>query len=214
MKKYSLILLFFCTTGFLLKAQTKQDSAFQYDNRYGPFHQELKDTTKRTVSEFGHYFSAGVGAGKEYGIGGAISLISYSFAFKSFLFSFTRGGGQTLFSGGGDNAVYYRANYFGVLIGESVRFKNAMISLSAGVASSNIEIRYQDVTSKTPNHYIDSVSRGIASFPIELKVFLLARNGIGYGIHLSKNIVSPYKFSPFYFGVCIVFGKWNNSRKK
>ena len=205
--------MFFCLSFFEFKAQdftpTTQNFNPQFDNRYGPFHQTIKDTIKRTVSDFGHYFSAGIGGGSDYGISGAISLLSYSMAYKSLLFSVTRGGGGTLLAGGADNSVFYRANYIGFLIGESVRFKHAMFSISAGIASSNIEVRYLDRNATVANHYIDSVSTGVLSFPIELKVFLLARNGVGIGLHLSKNIVSPSKFSPFYFGISLVLGKWN-----
>jgi hypothetical protein len=218
LKKHFVIFLLFSLSFFELKAQGSiyitESLSTRLDNRYGPFHQTIKDTTKRTLSNFGHYFSVGLGSGNDYGIGGVISLISYSLAYKSLLFSLTRGGGGSIFVGGGDNSVYYNANYIGFLIGESVRFKHAMFSISAGIASSNIEVRYLDINANVPNHYIDSVRTGIVSIPIEIKVFFLARKGIGIGLHLSKNLVSPAKFSPFCFGVSLVFGKWNTKSNK
>ncbi len=181
------------------------------DNYYGPFHQRINGTKQRTVSDFGLYFSAGIGGGSAYGIGGLSALFSASFAYKSHLFTITRAGGIAP-SGGSQNSVYYQANYIGFLLGESVRFKHAMLSLSAGIANANFSAQYQSPTAFTTNNYAQVSWYNFTSFPIEFKAFVYARNGIGFGLHLSKNIMSPAQYSPFYFGVCIVGGYWNKPR--
>ena len=201
-----------------------------FENRYDPFHRTIKDTVHKTISTFGHYFSVGLGAGHDYKYGGLIPLkyligpnsyrgtrgeeilASYSLAYKSHLLSITGGIGN---SGLYTSAVSgYLSNYYGCLIGESIRFKHILISLSAGIASTFLFI--QDLTYWKTNNPIGvylTTSR-VVSFPIELKTFLLARNGIGIGIHLSENIMPIPKYSPFSIGVCIVSGYWNKLPKK
>jgi len=186
------------------------------DNYYGPFHQRINGTKQRTVSDFGLYLSAGIGGGNVHftgvynsnGIGGGAALLSASLAYKSHLFTLTRAGAATIFQDVGTGQFIYTANYFGFLAGESVRFKHAMLSVSAGIAYANI-----NVTENINSYFVTYKEYSGVSFPIEFKALIYARNGIGFGLHLSKSIISPSGFNPFYFGVCIVIGYWNNPRK-
>jgi len=227
--------LLFLLADFILAAQTPTDSTNKTqiaterthgpqtiqdvvkgdfeDNRYGPFHWTIRDTMHRTVSKFGHYISVGIGSGHEYQFSGASALFSYSLAYKSLVFSVTRCGSSVLFNGGSDRDINYSANYLGFLIGESFRLKNLFISLSTGIASANIYLSYPN-PSGYPRNRTDYTNNGIISIPIEFKFFLLARNGIGIGIHFSDVILSPSQYSPSYFGFAIVFGGWNKSRSR
>jgi hypothetical protein len=82
-----------------------------------------------------------------------------------------------------------------------------MVSLSAGVAYANIIIT-DNIQGIPP-----IISYQGISVPIELKVLFHARNGIGLGVHIAKNIVAPYYNSSFYFGFAIVFGSWNTIKR-
>lgn len=214
LRKPFITTLLLCLNCFLLDAQTNTDSTKpaqkSCENYYAPFHLTivpfhltLKDTAKKeTVSPFGHYFSVGIGRESDGTIaGGVVRLISYSLAYKSHLFTVTRGDGGNI---RGD-AYYQQASYIGLLLGETVRFKHFMVSLSKGIAFSHTLI----IDSIQGVRHI--VEQRTVSFPVELKAFLLARNGIGIGIHISENIV--HKYSSFYFGASIVFGKWNKPKK-
>ena len=216
MKKHCLIFLLFCLSFFEIKAQdsnsvTKNFNP-QFGNRYGPFHQTIKDTTKRTISTFGHYFSIGIGVANEYKSAGYCGMVSYSLAYKSHLFSVTAAQSEIGLRNSADGG--YKANYIGALVGESVRLKHVMLSLSVGLACNDIIII-------DPSLYEYSVRSGVVysnnhgiSFPIELKAFFLTSGGLGIGLHLSENIVTTPKYSPFYFGVSLVFGKWNKKSNK
>ena len=178
---------------------------------YAPGHETIKDNVHNMVSLFGHYVSVGLGGSHAYGVSGIDVLLSYSLAYKSHLFTLTHAGASSFGVLGGNQPVY-GSSYTGFLLGESVRFKHALISLSAGIASSFILLYYHDPNPNPPqaNMMITYESpQKMLSVPVECKVFLLARNGIGIGLHISKNILSPYKYSPFYFGVSLVFGYWN-----
>ncbi|MHB8260324.1 MAG: hypothetical protein ACYDCN_05835 [Bacteroidia bacterium] len=214
--KTKITLLLIVITSIAKQSYAQTDSTRHseniYGNYYAPFHQSIKDTTHRTISDFGCYISAGIGGGSAYGIGGLSALLSASFAYKSLLFTVTRAGGASM-TDGSDKSVYYQANYLGFLIGESVRFKHVMISLSAGIASANIRLRYLDVNAMSANTYVNPSYGNIISCPVELKIFIYARNGIGFGFHYSKNFLTPSQFSPYYYGICVVFGMWNKPKK-
>jgi len=209
-------------------AQTNADSIYRiqiknlldaydkpFENYYAPFHCKIKDTTQFTISEFGHYVSFGLGGATDKNVNEAMTgqsvFMSYTLAYKSHLFSMTHVGFGMLNYGGGDRAPYFGGGYYGFLIGESVRVKYLFFSLSTGIAYSNTTLRYP---ASDYVYGMNRFDRQDVSYPIELKLFLLARNGIGFGIHLSKNIISPVNYSPFCWGVSIVFGKWNNPRVK
>ncbi|HEX7412666.1 MAG TPA: tetratricopeptide repeat protein [Bacteroidia bacterium] len=187
----------------------KTPSHKRFDNYYAPWHQTIKDSTHQTISDIGGYISAGIGGGSAYGISGVSALLSASLAAKSLLITLTWCGASVP----GEkqaNTSYYTASYFGFLIGESVRFKHVMLSLSAGIAISTVSVYGPSFLN--PNNTICDLE-GVVSFPIEFKYFFCARNGIGIGIHSSKCLVSPSQFSPFYFGICIVGGYWNKPNK-
>ena len=184
------------------------------DNRYSPFHETIKDISHKTVSDVGCYFSAGIGLGNirlnnlynAIGTGGGAAVLSASIAYKSHLFTVTRAGAGTILKDVGPGGFVYTSNYVGFLVGESVRYKHAMLSVSVGIAHATINV------TENVNSYMVAYKQynGIA-FPIECKAFLYAHNGIGIGLHLSKSIGTA-EFSPFYFGICMVVGYWNTSR--
>jgi hypothetical protein len=93
-----------------------------------------------------------------------------------------------------------------------------MVSLSVGIASSYVSIYDASLYKRFISSgviYITGISspyRAI-SFPVELKAFYLARNGIGIGIHISENIVTNPKYSPFCACLSIVTGFWNKHKK-
>jgi hypothetical protein len=135
--------------------------------------------------------------------------MSCALAYKSHSFSWTLVG----FGNDSDHPSYIQGGYYGFLYGESIRAQNLFLSLSTGVAYSSMTLKYPSQNSLNGLDMTRFDRQGY-SFPIELKLFLLARNGIGLGIHLSKNIISPLNFSPFCWGVSIVFGVWNKPRVK
>ncbi len=63
-----------------------------------------------------------------------------------------------------------------------------MVFLSAGIASTNIILVDPTLYKFGGNLGIIYERARCISFPIELKAFLLARNGVGIGIYISKNI--------------------------
>ncbi len=213
MKKYSLILLFFCLTSFWLQAQDSTNHPKKIlDNRYGPFHQTIKDTTKRTISEFGHYFSAGVGAANVYNGAGFAGIAGYSLAYKSHVLSITAAHSEVGLRN--TTEAGYKANYIGGLLGESIRLKHFMFSISAGVGYNDIIIINTSLYSYNVQNPVVYSNYHSVSFPVELKAFFLTRGGLGIGLHISENIVTKPRYSPFYIGVCIVLGKWNKKSSK
>lgn len=113
---------------------------------------------------------------------------------------------------GSDRDINFTANYLGFLVGEAVRFKNAMLSLSTGIANSNIELSYPLNQSSPLSNRVNYYLYKAVSIPVELKCFVLAHNGVGFGVHASKNFLSPSKYSPFFLGFSLVFGAWNKGR--
>jgi len=230
-KKHLTIFLFL--TLFRLVAQTtdsiKRHAIFP-DNHYGPFHRTIKDTAQKTVTTFGHYFSIGTGIEHEYGYGGLgllavlgnskgyssngqVMLASYSLAYKSHLLTVT--GGFNEFGMNNSYTSGYRTNYISCLIGESIRYKHLMVSLSVGIAStSNIIYDINLYKFGANNGVIYSTEDRNITIPVELKAFLLARNGVGIGIHLSENLNFPTKYSPFSACLSVVTGFWNKPKNK
>jgi|GEM_PF-6675212 len=177
-------------------------------NFYAPWHLTIKDTLRKSrVSKVGVYASMAIGYGNVASYENLAALFSCSVAYKSHLFTITRAGYGQLIYGGRQGETTYNGSYIGILYGQSIRYKYAMISLSAGVAYANIIIT-ENLSWVPPIVNYQGVS-----LPIELKVFFHARNGIGLGVHVAKNIVSPYNYSPFYFGGAIVFGAWNTVKR-
>lgn len=182
----------------------------KYENRYGPFHRIIKDNANKTISKVGVYLSAGSGLSGDYQIVGFSSLYSFSVAYKSHLFTITQANSVTN-NGGRDADQIQKTNYIGLLVGESVRYKHAMVSISSGVALSNVYINSNWMPFQ--NNY-DYKKQDVFSVPIEFKAFWLANNYIGVGTHISKNIIpAAAQFSPFYFGFSIVTGFWNIPKK-
>jgi hypothetical protein len=240
LRKHSIILLLIVIASIAKQSYAQSDSTKQakkhLENYYAPWHQTINDTSKWNVSKFGHYFSIGMGYPHDYrfggieplkyiigthpnsyiGSGGYALLSSYSLAYKSHLVSFT--GGYNYAGGYNSAEAGYLANYYACLVGESIRFKHLMVSLSAGIASSVVTVvdeavyKYLVHSGVVYSNATYPKERGI-SFPIELKAFYLARNGIGVGIHISENIVTTPKYSPFSTCLSVVTGFWNKHKK-
>ena len=194
-----------------LKTEELKKEQSKLENYYAPFHETIKDTVYTTISRIGIYLSAGVGLSNDYGIVGAAVPLNCSFAYKSHLFTITSGNGGNYAYGGRDGGSFQQTNYVGFLYGESIRCKNSLLALSVGVALSNVYVNTY-VLASMPNN-ANYNKQGIVSVPIEFKYFWLANNGIGFGIHVSENIISEAEFSSFYIGGCVVFGIWNNPKK-
>jgi len=210
-KKHLIILLLIVIASITKQSYGQWDSTKQtkksFENYYAPWHRTINDTAKWNVSKFGHYFSLGAGVQHDNIFGGFGILSSYSLAYKSHLLSVSYGGGgQSVRTSAGSG---YGGNSLSFLVGESVRFKHFMLSLSVGIASTYIWV-IEPVFQKYG--FLYEKDRGI-TLPIEFKAFYLARNGIGIGLHITENIISPTKYSPFYFGGSLVFGKWNKRKK-
>jgi hypothetical protein len=236
LKKYFIIPLLFslsCFTNIEAQTDSVKQTKKNCENYYAPWHQTINDTCN--VSKFGVYYSFGLGYPHDYkygglmplqnvistyrtvklnpyyGSGGLTKFADISFAYKSHMLSLTAGNSfaGTYLS----NASGYSSNYLGILLGESVRFKHLMVSLSAGIASTNLYIPGMTFY-KTHNPIFGyPVADRVTSFPVELKAFYLASNFIGIGIHISENIVPIPKYSPFYAGLSIVLGFWNRRKK-
>ena len=208
--KTKIILLLIVIASIAKQSFGQSDSTKQgkksCENYYAPWHETIRDTSCKTVLNYGHYLSIGFGGGNNYSIAGISFLASYSLAYKSHLFSLSygHGNGWDIFG----NSPTYDANYLGLLVGESVRFKNLMLSISAGIAYSNISV---DTVNANFSHR-NIFNQQSISFPIEGKVFLHLYKEIGIGIYFSENIVTTIKYSPFSFGGSLVFGFWNKHK--
>ena len=93
--------------------------------------------------------------------------------------------------------------------------KNSMIALSIGAAFSDVEAWVPPVYNSNGwqiiKHGINYDRYGI-SFPIEFKIYALARNFIGIGLFISTNITP--KYCPVMIAPSVVFGGWNKSKTK
>ncbi len=204
MKINLLIILFSCLYWLSADAQTTNEPA--EDENY-------KDTTNKTISKFGNYVSFGVGMSRDYGIGGVDILFSYSFAFKNHIFSYTHAGATSISFFNAPNQ-YYSSNYHALLAGQALRARNLLLSFSAGIAYTNMNLEYTTHTGAhiDPIYITRYYQKGFLSVPVEFKAFLLTYNAIGIGLHFSYDFVPHIQFSPLYSGVCVVIGRWNKPR--
>jgi hypothetical protein len=180
----------------------------QSNNYYAPFHRHTKDSTKITVSKFGHYVSFGLGWAEAKGQGGLNKLASYSFVYKSHALSLTAMDAGPPGYGGAERSSHIFTSYCGMLLGESIRMKNFFLSVSAGVSYYQTSLVYPNLNATSYSNALTGYFRRGISYPIELKLFFVTRNYVGFGLHASKN------GDPFYWGISIVFGNWNRSRVK
>jgi hypothetical protein len=145
---------------------------------------------------------------KNFGIKGADELISYSLVYKSHVFSATFGHSEVararLFLDPG-----YEGHNMNLLAGESLRYKYFMLSLCTGLSYSHLQI-FNPTINLVRAYYFED---GKIAIPVELKIFILARNGIGIGLHVAENIMPQLKYSTFYTGFTIVAGYWNKTKK-
>ncbi len=175
-----------------------------FDDVYNtPPRPKVKDMTPNSVSRFGHYFSIGLGPGK----GASVSLIgytkSYTLALKSHLISNSTCGSS--FSGISSHEIFYSNKYNAILVGEALREKYFLFSLSIGLGYSNLTyskpIHNQDPEIYDENNY---------SIPLEIRLYFLAYNGVGIGINANKNFTKKYSSS--LISISIVLGIWNKSK--
>jgi hypothetical protein len=237
LRKHPVILLLILIASVAKQSYGQNDSTKQAKNYYAPWNQTIKDTSKWNVSKFGIYLSSGFGYPHDYkygglmplqdiistyhitkfngyyGSGGVAKLSRFSFAYKSHLLSITNG--QSYAGTYSPTPYSYSSSYYGLLVGESVRFKHLIISLSAGIAHTNLFIQgipFYNTHTLIGDLFHHTYVDVFTSFPIELKAFYLARNGIGVGVHISENIVPYPKYTPFSACVSVVFGFWNKPK--
>lgn len=167
------------------------------------------DTSKSSVRKFGFYFSNGLGISEINSLPSNVSkltivgiIFSGSVAFKSHTASLTYTAGGSTFTGIGERDNYFSNSYYAFLIGESWRLKYSLISLNVGIANSKLE--YRNVIDP---YHSDNYNRVGVSFPIELKLCLLAKHGIGFGLHMYRNLEKHYTTS--FISASIVTGIWN-----
>ena len=175
-------------------------SQMESKNYYFPSHLSIPDSI-RTLSKYSFYLSGGVGLGiTNYG-GGLGLNTSFSFAYKSHILSVSRCGVLSNIYGvelHPDDDWFY-SSYKGGLIGESYRNKYFIVSLSAGLAYSNVSLH---ATKNKIYYYRDGIS-----VPIELKAYGLLYDGIGIGFFSSFNITPQH--STLFTYISIVIGHWN-----
>jgi hypothetical protein len=140
------------------------------------------------------------------GLGGHGSL---SIAYKSLLFSVTASGGnEGEFLGGllTNHSSQYQFQYFGITAGQALRFKNGLISLSAGLGLTNLDLTLYNPKTMTNNNYVTKT----VSVPIEFRIFLLAYYNLGIGLTFNEDLIPKTQYSPSLIGACIVLGNWNH----
>ncbi len=167
------------------------------------------DSARSSVRKFGFYLSNGIGFSKINSLPSEVAeldiigiILSGSLAYKSHTASLTYTRGGSTFSGVGTRDNYFSNSYYAFLIGESLRFKYSLISFNIGIANS--ELKYRHVIDL---YHSDSYNRMGISFPIELKLYFLAKHGIGFGLHLYRNLDKYYSTS--FISASIVTGIWN-----
>ncbi|MEO8762206.1 MAG: hypothetical protein ABI388_11770 [Bacteroidia bacterium] len=171
------------------------------------------------ASKFGYYFSTGIGAGGCNKKSGFAQLASFSFAYKSHMISVSGGHFNSSFIGEPARGyAYCEASYYGVSLGESLRFKWLLLSASAGIGSSTVSV-YTVPLYHSSSSTTDFNAYRVLSMPIEFKLFFTSpKNGIGVGFHLVEDMLSLKQYatlshySSLYFGVCIVTGFWNKTK--
>ena len=200
-----------------IKEEGIKHERLKLTNYYGPFHQTIKDSSVKTISDIGVYLSGGIGNLADNIVSCWAGMFSGSLAYKSHLLSITynagKGNGEIKYWPATYYATLYKETCYGFMVGECIRYKHGMLSLSTGIAfsgssfSSTIPSNYYNIE---PNYN----RQGKISLPIELKVFLLAYNGVGLGLHFTEVIIFQQKNTPIYFGLCMVTGFWNKPKKQ
>lgn len=176
---------------------------------------------KLKPSDFGHYISTSAGyCSAAPNLSDLGYWASYSFAYKSHLLTVTEAHSSSITNGTllpGEQV--FDGNYFGILLGESIRLKWLMCSASLGVGFTNLNISVRNNYSSYQTNTIFN-GKNIISMPFEFKAFFtLPQNGIGIGFHLIKDVAGvtynvPHKYDPLYFGFSVVTGFWNKTVTK
>ncbi len=105
-----------------------------------------------------------------------------------------------------ESSDYLSYNYEGFLIGESVRRRNFLLSFSAGVSKAHWFNHYHKPGSASASEFITE-SKSETGVPLEAKLFLLANNLVGIGLHGGLDLVN--KFHPKMINITFVLGIWN-----
>jgi|GEM_PF-4565987 hypothetical protein len=207
MKKLAVVLLFFLA-GKLLAQSTKNEFILP-DNRYTPYHTTIKDSATKTIRDFGHYFSVGFTPAKQWGVYGTTTMISYSLAYKKHVFSATLADKEVGNPDPQYKDTWASSHYAAILYGQSLRFKYLLVSLSAGLSLS------RESGNEPKINLINWNPAPTLAIPLELKMFILARNGIGLGIHLAQIMpiiaIGGSGGSGFFIGLSVVLGSWNKA---
>ena len=201
--KILLVLLAMFLISFNLDAQVTGETNLKPVN-------EKPEPVRGSVKKIGHYFSAGIGRGLFNNLPDKIAdmtifgfMPSYSLAYKSHVATFTRAVSTTSVTGFNEHDSHYSHVYNALLLGEAIRKKHFFGSINIGVAHSNMSFQ-----NAIDMHNIEQYHHKGLSFPIELKLFLLTRNGIGIGLHVYENFEAKYSTS--FITLSIVLGHWNN----
>ena len=158
-----------------------------------------------TPSEFGLYVSSGMGISAINNTFGLSNHYSFSFAYKSYLFSLTWGEGYNNVIFKDDNERYqYRFN--SILIGKALRKKHFLFSASTGL--SKYSFNYNNLNSTQGSNFI--FYDGFC-FPVEIKSYWLATKTFGFGLYYCLNYIGSY--SPSTLTLSAVIGFWNKADK-
>lgn len=159
------------------------------------------------VSTVGHYVSVGTGLiiispMNEFALNG-----SYSYAYRSHLFSVSGITSGSL-SGGGSYESWFNYSSIGLLAGESLRARHWLLSASAGIGIADMKY-HREISNHNNNNDVDY--RGTsASLPAEIKLFFLASH-FGLGFHFFTDFTAKQK--PYAITANLVFGTWRKPKE-
>ena len=192
MRRFIIILLFISVNLSSLQAQHGGDST------------STKTALKPGVSKYGYYLNGGIVVNGK-GVGG---IGSFSLASNTTLYSLTCATSSSIYMLYGHNT--FSTVYAGVLIGKALRGRYYLASFSGGLSVNSTSQMLYDPNSP-PKYDYDKTT---ISIPIEGKLFLLAPNVAGIGLHLSLNVLPDMAYSTFYFGMCFMLGKWGTTKNR
>jgi hypothetical protein len=211
MRKINLLILFNLFYELMIcQVDSNATLSSGYDNYYSHGHNKINDSLHQTVSKFGLYASAGIGIrGGETAID-ATQHYSLSLARNCFLFSISESLINSLGISGSSKEEILEMNNTCFLAGISKRRKYSLASISTGLAVTNYYFQ-EGIDYSSPHPPLTINYKNKLSVPVEIKLLLLARNGIGIGLVIAKNF-GVNLFAPACFNFSIVSGKWNRRR--
>jgi hypothetical protein len=178
------------------------------DNYYSFFHWKIKDSLNRTITKNSYFFAAGLGSIRVRDMRGLSGILNFSYAYKSLVVSITKCGGSGAFFYP-EEKDWIKSDYSAFLIGTGCRTESIFVSLSSGLALTNL--RFEQLHNGLPPSlsYSHNYYSNFISFPVELRANFLAWNFIGGAINISKDFIPKSINSPIYICCSIVFGYWN-----